>query len=236
MQKVCTCKELTPLCCTEGWVLTYAGSRFTSPAESRYHPIEGEALGVAWGLHKTRHFTLGCKNLVVAVDHKPLLKIFGDRELSEIQNPRILNFKEKTLKWRFQVKHIPGILHKIADAASRSPVGEATEELKTDKSTEDNMKSSCRGQPGEELDTSRVELRVQATAHAQLAALGGHVAGAESHPSPRSIPWSTLCLESGADPLLQDLHKLVTEGPPEEKENWPILLRGYYANQRICLQ
>ena len=56
------------------WKVTLIGSRFTSPAESRYKPIEGEALAVAEGLDKTRFFTLGCSNLTVAVDHKPLLK------------------------------------------------------------------------------------------------------------------------------------------------------------------
>ena len=31
--------------------------------------------------------------LIVLVDHKPLLKILGDRELADIENPRILNLK-----------------------------------------------------------------------------------------------------------------------------------------------
>jgi hypothetical protein len=87
LQRHCACTAPTPLCCPGGWKLAYAGSRFTTPAESRYHPVEGEALGAAWALHKTRHFTLGCTNLILAVDHKPLLKILGDRELAEIENP-----------------------------------------------------------------------------------------------------------------------------------------------------
>ena len=51
------------------------GSRFTSGAESRYAPIEGEALAVVDALRKARHFTLGCTDLIVAVDHKPLLSV-----------------------------------------------------------------------------------------------------------------------------------------------------------------
>ena len=54
------------------------GSCFTHPAESRYAPIEGEALAVAVALTKARHFVLGCSDLTIATDHKPLLKIFGD--------------------------------------------------------------------------------------------------------------------------------------------------------------
>ena len=33
MQKVCSCIDLHPLCCKEGWQITFAGSRFTTPAE-----------------------------------------------------------------------------------------------------------------------------------------------------------------------------------------------------------
>jgi len=56
------------------------GSRFTHPAESRYVPIEGEALAVADAL------SMGCNDLVIAVDHKPLLKIFGEKTLDQISN------------------------------------------------------------------------------------------------------------------------------------------------------
>ena len=40
---------------------------------------------MARALHKTRHFTLGNKKLTVLMDHKPLLKILGDRELADIE-------------------------------------------------------------------------------------------------------------------------------------------------------
>ncbi len=72
------------------------GSRFTHAAESRYAPVEGEALAVAYALDKARHFVLGCKNLTIAVDYKPLLKIFDDRSMDNISNTRLRNLKEKT--------------------------------------------------------------------------------------------------------------------------------------------
>ena len=62
------------------------GSRFTHAAASRYAPIEGEALAIADALDKARFFVLGCDNLIIAVDHKPLLKIFDDRCLEDISN------------------------------------------------------------------------------------------------------------------------------------------------------
>ena len=49
--------------------------RFTSLAESRYSPIEGEALAVTEALQKLKYFVLGCPKLVATTDHKPLVGI-----------------------------------------------------------------------------------------------------------------------------------------------------------------
>ena len=123
LQKHCVCTPLKPFCCNSGWKVTLVGSRFTHAAESRYAPIEGEALAVADALDKARYFVLGCEGLIVAVDHKSLLKIFGDRSLEDIPNSRLRNLKEKTLRYRFRVTHVPGMKNKAADAMSRRPTG-----------------------------------------------------------------------------------------------------------------
>ena len=81
------------------------------------------SLAVANALDKARFFVLGCSNLIVAVDHKPLLRIFRDRSLDAICNPRIRNLKEKTLRYRFHMMHIPGVKIRAADALSRRPTG-----------------------------------------------------------------------------------------------------------------
>ena len=121
LQKHCTCQSQLPNCCLEGWRITLAGSRFLQSAEKRYAPIEGEALAVVWGLEQTRFFTLGCDNLMVVTDHKPLVKIFGDRLLDEIDNTRIFRLKQRTLPWRFQITYLPGKSNSAADAISRYP-------------------------------------------------------------------------------------------------------------------
>ena len=60
LQKNCDCAgPLTPICCKDGWVVTLAGSRFTTGAESLYSPVEGELLAGAWAMKKCRHFLLG---------------------------------------------------------------------------------------------------------------------------------------------------------------------------------
>ncbi len=123
-QKHCSCPSNDLFCCKHGWKITLVGSRFTHAAESRYAPIEGEALAVADALDKARHFVLGCKNLTVAVDHRPFLKIFGDRSLDHICNTRLRNLKEKTLRYHFKIVHIPGVINTAPDTLSRHPTGD----------------------------------------------------------------------------------------------------------------
>ena len=121
MQKHCTCQSRVPDCCQDGWRITLAGSRFLQDAEARYAPIEGEALAVAWGLEQSKYFTLGCDDLLVVTDHKPLVKILGDRMLDEIHNTRLFRLKQRTLPWRFSIVHLPGKSNLAADATSRHP-------------------------------------------------------------------------------------------------------------------
>lgn len=122
LQKNCQCPQRNnPLCCKEGWQLVFAGSRFTKGAEARYSPTEGEALAVAWSLEHARMFVLGCKDLFISTDHKPLEGILQDRNLSTVTNPRLLNLKQRTLPFRFRVFYNPGKWHRGPDALSRSP-------------------------------------------------------------------------------------------------------------------
>ena len=123
-QKHCRCAgEPTPLCGHGHWKLVYAGSRFTKGPETRYAPIEGEALAVAHGLQSCRYFVMGCPNLILAVDHKPLIKILNDRSLESISNPRLVSLKEKTLMYKYKIMHIPGKQHAAPDHMSRYPGG-----------------------------------------------------------------------------------------------------------------
>lgn len=118
-QKHCLCPLNDPLCGEGHWKITYAGSRFTTETESRYAPIEGEALALYFALDSCKMFIMGCPNLIVAVDHKPLIRIFNNRDLSDIKNPRLLKIKEKTLMFKFRVIAIPGTRNQGADFMSR---------------------------------------------------------------------------------------------------------------------
>ena len=129
-QKHCSCPgDPTPGCCATGWQTVYCGSKFCTPAESRYHPIEGEAHATITGLEKCKFFILGLENLILCIDHKPLLAILGTKQnLADIPNPRLMNVKLKSMMYRFRVKHIKGKDHVIPDTFSRrqdSPINKS---------------------------------------------------------------------------------------------------------------
>ncbi|XP_076031185.1 uncharacterized protein LOC143019432 [Oratosquilla oratoria] len=120
MQQYSSCPPATaPHCCKGGWRLALCGSRHLTPAESGYAPVEGEVLAVAWCL-----FLVGCPNLVIATDHRPLVRLFGDKALKDI-NPRLSRLKEQTLKYRFTMRFLPGIHNAAADFLSRYPVAKS---------------------------------------------------------------------------------------------------------------
>ena len=112
--------EEAPVFCEEGWQLVFAGGKNCFGAESCYSLVEGEMLGIAWALDKARMFTLGCEDLLVSTDHQPLVAILGNKKLEDIPNPRLVRLKEKTLRYRFTIKHTPGKYNRGADAFSRA--------------------------------------------------------------------------------------------------------------------
>ena len=69
-------------------------------------------------------YTLGCTDLILAVDHNPLTRILNDRRLDTIANPRLQKLKEKTLPYTYRIEYVPGGSNamKVADALSRHPV------------------------------------------------------------------------------------------------------------------
>ena len=97
------------------------GCQFLTSAEQRYAPIEGHALALVWGLEQTKFFTLGCNNLSVVTNHKPLVKTFGDRALDEITNMRLFRLKQRALPWYYKIAHLSSATNYVTDAASCHP-------------------------------------------------------------------------------------------------------------------
>ena len=138
-QKHCACalpKGGVPTCCDTGWRIVLAGSRFLSAAEKNV-AVEGEALAIAWSLEQTKYFTMGCPDLVVVMDHKPLVRLLGPKAIEDVANPRLFRLKQRVAMWDFQMAHLPSRSNSAADATSRQPSTadnekEQTEELITD--------------------------------------------------------------------------------------------------------
>ena len=127
LQKHCNCFSDSIECCIDGWKLVLCRSRHLTSSESQYAPIEGEALAICWASKKACIFQQGNIHFDIIVDHAPLLKIFGDKSLQDITNPRLFALKEKTLLYTFQMKYMRGIKNR-ADTLSRYPTGKPDED------------------------------------------------------------------------------------------------------------
>ena len=241
LQKVCSCTEITPVCCPEGWVLVLCNSRYTSPAESRYSPVEGECLAVAWSLKKAKYFVLGCENLVVAVDHKPLLGVLGDKDLEDIENTRPANLKEKTFRYRFSMVHVPGVKNKVADASSRYPTSEAEHldlaTLQADgqvcqRTTREFVRSSWQEpSPLDILDTASVECAVEAAIMAIISSLTIGGTGGVC----QAVTMEAVVKESNMDTVIRQLVVQVRKGIPDKREDWPPGISEFYkVRNELC--
>ena len=207
LQKHCQCSGEAPDCCDDGWKLVFAGSQFNTKAEANYSPVEGEALAVVKALHKARYFVLGCADLIVVTDHKPLLKLLGNRKLEEIYNPRLLSLKEKTLIYRFRMVHIPGRHNKIPDAASRYPSSPPDNTLKHDND-----------------DWTDIEQTTYVTAMSSLSCMDNI----------KAVTWDRVREETASDPVMTQLYNIVQSGFNIPQENLPPDLTPYHRF-RDCL-
>ena len=204
-QKHCECESSVPGCCEHGWRITLAGSRFLKPAETRYAPIEGEALAIAWSLEHTKHFTQGQDNLVIVTDHKPLVKLFGDRALDQIANSRLFSLKQRTLPWRFRIVHMPGKENSFSDATSRNPVeGEGI--------TNTEILAGIRIMEIEKTDVD-VLATFSITDRSEF----------------RAITWDMVKQETKCDQSLCNLSTLINSSFPDDKSDMPPELLPYWS-------
>ena len=212
-QKHCSCSlENAPHCGPGHWKLVFAGSRFTTESEARYAPVEGEALALVYGLQQARMFVMGCPNLIVVVDHKPLVKLFSDQMLEKIKNPRLFSLKEKSLMFRFTIKYIPGKLNSGPDAASRYPPPSEKASLLT---------ALC-GEPSTEETEAASRMHESMVASAKIAT--------SSAPSDgfRAISWEIVKAECATDQTSLELVDMISRGFPESRSETPESLRVFW--------
>ena len=201
-QKHCCCTSQLPDCCTDGWRITLAGSRFLSSAEQRYAPVEGEALAVAWGLEQSKYFTQGCDNLLVVTDHKPLVKILGDRTLDEISNTRIFRLKQRTLPWSFDIVYLPGKSNFAADATSRHP------------------------SPGNEF-TELASLSLHSSMDDAESAIVAAICRETKELT--ALSWELIASETSLDPTFHKLQEAICDGFPDSYRNGDPGIAAYWT-------
>ena len=228
-QKHCSCPSDEPWCCQTGWKLTFASNRYTHNAEENYAPVEGEALAVAWALDKARHFVLGCNDLIVATDHKPLLKVLGDRKMEDIKNPRLYNLKEKTLPFLFRITYVPGKRHFTADSLSRYASGDPNPN-KMD--LPDDAHATSYSPVPTRLRWSQERRRMnneedhshEAAAQEEYLTLGAMT----TLSSIESVTWDNVREQTTSDPTMRQLHDTILMGFPEDSRSMPELTRIYH--------
>ena len=94
-----------------------AGGRFNTTTEAGYAPVEGELLGIASALHKTRYFVSGHPKVTIITDHKPILNLLQDRSRA-INNKRLTNLRRKCDGFVFKIGYGRGV-DNTTDAISR---------------------------------------------------------------------------------------------------------------------
>ena len=225
-QKYCDCQDIKMGCCKEGWQVVLAGSRFLRQNEKNWCPGEGEGLAVVYALNKTKHFVLGCKQLYVATDHKPLLGTFGDRSLEQVENPRLRRLKEKTKMFDFKMIHVPARKHAGPDALSRNPI--CREGLMGDMNTKDARLAVLAGIrvldktiEKEEKDPA-VEMAEDKLCCYVCPMLASHGVVVEA------VTWERVQQAAMMDPVMQELKRLLEEGFPETRNEMGDSVREFF--------
>jgi hypothetical protein len=65
-------------------------------------------MAAAWATGKCKYFLMGLEDWQLAIDHKPLILIMGNRALNLITHPRIMNQRVKLLLFKFTPINVPG--------------------------------------------------------------------------------------------------------------------------------
>ena len=160
----------------------------------------------------------------MAVDHKPLLKVFGDRCLDDIPNPRLRNLKEKTLRYRFKVVHVPGIRHSAADAISRHPVGVPTQlDLPDDVAT-----TTSQTQPPPTPTLPHPFIAAIRTPRSETETCTHNAPSSPSAEVIQSITWDMVRVATSSDPTMVKLLETIEEGFPETRKTLPPELQQYH--------
>ena len=137
------------------------------------------------------------------------MKILGDRKLEDIVNPRLLKLKEKMLRWKFDIIHVPGKIHVGPDTLSRKEVTVSLVQM---------LAPTCQvGWDG----SNEMESAIEATVAANML-----------HP----ISWQELRDAVSSDKVMSMLSDQICDGFPPDKKLLRMELREYYQHREFLSQ
>ena len=102
---------------SKDWQPVEYASRKLTDTETRYAMVEKEALAICWACEKFDYYLVG-RIFEVETDHKPLVAILGDKDLSKLPL-RVQRFKLRMMRYEYTIFHTPGSHMYLADSLSR---------------------------------------------------------------------------------------------------------------------
>ena len=87
-------------------------------SQQNYSATELKLLGVVWSLQHAKLYTTGNNKITVHTDHSAIAHL-SSKNLSDIENPRLVRLLEKILHFNYQVRYVKGEDNKVADCLSR---------------------------------------------------------------------------------------------------------------------
>ena len=201
--------------------LIQCASSSLTPTHQRYAVCELECMAVQWAIKKSDFYLRGLPHFEIWTDHKPLVGIFS-KGLNDLDNPRLMRFREKIMFYNFSVKWVPGKTHYIADSLSFSPVFSAAELDEDPRDIEDSIHClRISSEPALNIITEAAEDNAYAKAAAELLQTGKHASPTESSPLHEySSVLNTLSIaepEKGRLLLMKDSAKIVIPKPVRSK-------------------
>ena len=186
------------------WRTVQAGSRFLSPAETRYAMIELEMLAIAWAAKKCAMFIEGMpkSRLEIWTDHQPLVPILERYSLPEIENKRLQRLKMKVMHLQYRVKWVKGADNVEADSLSRAPHAQAKSSDLLDEDVEDDESHVAEVQLVQVFEAVDTKLRDERLLELRKFA--------------------------NQDVEYQQLSRYLSHGHPQSKDEWPDNLKQFF--------
>ncbi len=154
--------------------------------------------------------------------------MLGDRSL-DIPNSRLRNLKEKTLRYRFHMHHLPGVKHKATDAISRRPVGSINPELL---SLPDDIAATYEATSMPPITTVKYYLltgiRCVEPTQCTLNDNNLSIYAATSLAALQSVTWEKVQLATNIDKDMIHLLAIIESGFPDSRHELPPKLQSYH--------